>query len=699
MAMNKFLGGYLRDKQGIFKLAVLRHRLFWGGLLLKIILSLFFAGRLLADSFIPFVEYFIASGFKDPYEHFWQLGVVDAFPYPPLMLYILSSLGGFLAHLSPFFIRIPLLLADTLILVLLSRLLRGKDYKILVYYWLSPVLIYISYIHGQLDVIPIAFLIASLYLLVKNRSLEAAVVLGLGIAAKTNLILAIPFFLLYLWKNNNQNKIGRIASHLGLVALVFLIVSSFYLGSKSFLQMVFSNQEQSKVWAAGLPTINNLNFYLIPAVYLLLIAAATRFKKISKDLFIMFVGFSFASLLIFIPPQPGWYFWILPFLIYFNLKERKLTFIPVIALQAAFLIYFAWIPNSDYTYVFLYTERGGTLYELWNSLGWVPAEFMVSLAFTLLQTCLILNVYWLFKAGVRKNLNRKLKNKPFLIGFGGDSGVGKSTLTHLMIQMFGEANVTIIRGDDMHRWERGHDKWNELTHLSPKANHLHEDIRHLKLLRTGKTIQRRIYDHTTGRFTQPLKIYPSRVVIFEGLHPFYIAAKRNLFDLKVFVEPKEDLRLYWKIQRDTAKRGYTKEKVLEQLRIREEDSAKFIRSQAPFSDVKICFYPLQSLPDDNISEQVELGLRIELETNLDINRLVDGVNALKTLRVTHEYEIDCQILDVQGTVSSDEIENLTYVILDESDDLLNDARFDDDLNGFLQLFFIFCILNKASNIQ
>ena len=164
------------------------------------------------------------------------------------------------------------------------------------------------------------------------------------------------------------------------------------------------------------------------------------------------------------------------------------------------------------------------------------------MAFTFLQTCLILNAFWIFKGGLKRSMSRKIINKPFLVGIGGDSGVGKSTITRLLVILFGESNATVIRGDDMHRWERGDEHWEEHTHLSPKANHLHEDIKYLKLLKLGRSIYRRIYDHNTGKFTQPSKTHPNNVIIFEGLHPFYISAKRDLFDLKVFIEPDEELR-------------------------------------------------------------------------------------------------------------------------------------------------------------
>ena len=170
----------------------------------------------------------------------------------------------------------------------------------------------INYMHGQFDVIPIAFLIGSLFLLFKEKYVPSAIVLGMGLATKTNLILVIPFYLLYIWKNNNHQRLKKTLLPLGVILVVTLFLNGSFLGSSEFVNMVYKNQEQSKIWNAGLSSINNLSFYLIPAVFLILLAAAMRFNHISKDLFMMFIGFSFAALLIFIPPQPGWYFWILP---------------------------------------------------------------------------------------------------------------------------------------------------------------------------------------------------------------------------------------------------------------------------------------------------------------------------------------------------------------------------------------------------
>lgn len=697
MALKDSIYFSLKDKKGVFKLEILRNKVFWLGLAIKVVLSFLFAGHFLKEAFIPFVTYFFESGFENPYAYFYDAGAADAFPYPPLMLYFLGFLGGFAANLSPFLIRIPLLLADISILLVLSRLLKGKTLKLLKYYWLSPVLIYISYIHGQLDVIPIAFLLASSYFLFKRKYMLSAFILGLGIATKTNLVLVIPFYMLYVWKNNNEKKWAKLALPALITLLVVFALNLPYLDSDSFLKMVYANREQPKIWSANFSMIGNLNFYIIPAVYLILLATATRFKRISKDLFLIFIGFSFSALLMFIPPQPGWYFWILPFFVYFALRENKFSLLPILVLQLAFIGYYALTIDSDFFTVYLFRDSEFTLYGFFEENTEISPDVLASLAFTFLQSVLLLNVYWIYKWGITKNLVKKIKNKPFLIGIGGDSGVGKSTLTYLLTHLFGEDNMTVIRGDDMHRWERGHDKWDEITHLSPKANHLHEDIRHLKSLKEGKNVLRRFYDHSSGKFTEPTKVYPSKITVFEGLHPFYISAKRNLFDLKIFVEPEESLRLHWKISRDIKKRDYTKEKVLHQLKLREEDSNKYIRSQASLSDIRLGYYAQEEIEEVGNGKDPALGLRIQLETNIDLNDFLEKLHQHPTLKIVHDYGVSNQVLNVRGTISSEDLKEETYRFIGDYDEFIEDAIFQKDLNGFLQLFFIYCIVYKAKN--
>ena len=80
----------LRDKFGNVKLSALASPLFSIGVIIKLVFAFCFASDFLEKLFIPFVDYFVSSGFHDPYAHFYDLGRLDIFPYPAMMLWSLS---------------------------------------------------------------------------------------------------------------------------------------------------------------------------------------------------------------------------------------------------------------------------------------------------------------------------------------------------------------------------------------------------------------------------------------------------------------------------------------------------------------------------------------------------------------------------------------------------------------------------------
>ena len=65
--------------------------------------------------------------------------------------------------------------------------------------------------------------------------------------------------------------------------------------------------------------------------------------------------------------------------------------------------------------------------------------------------------------------------------------------------------------------------WDVMTHLNPKANKLHDDMSDALMLKQGERVYRRHYDHREGKFTLPKEIESNKVVIFEGLHSFYLS--------------------------------------------------------------------------------------------------------------------------------------------------------------------------------
>lgn len=178
-----------------------------------------------------------------------------------------------------------------------------------------------------------------------------------------------------------------------------------------------------------------------------------------------------------------------------------------------------------------------------------------------------------------------------LIGVVGDSGSGKTTLSAAIADVIGHSRVTSICLDDYHRYDRAERSRLDITALSPDCNRLDLMARHLHALRAGGSVMKPVYNHHNGRFGADELLVPRAVVIARGLLALHNAQLRSAFDLTVFLDPDPALRIQWKIARDTAKRGYTVEQVMQHIRRRQPDVERHIAPQRAHADLVIMYSP------------------------------------------------------------------------------------------------------------
>ena len=173
----------------------------------------------------------------------------------------------------------------------------------------------------------------------------------------------------------------------------------------------------------------------------------------------------------------------------------------------------------------------------------------------------------------------------FLVGIAGDSASGKTTFARGIVRLFGEKNVLSISLDNYHKYDREQRKKLGLTPLHPKANDFERIFRDVKALKEGKKILMPIYDHSTGKFREAVEVMPRKIVIVEGLHPFYRKKIAELFDFKIFIDPEAEVRKEWKIKRDVNERGYSLEEVLREMELRKIDYRKYVEPQKRRAEV------------------------------------------------------------------------------------------------------------------
>jgi phosphoribulokinase len=181
--------------------------------------------------------------------------------------------------------------------------------------------------------------------------------------------------------------------------------------------------------------------------------------------------------------------------------------------------------------------------------------------------------------------------RPIILGVVGDSAAGKTTITRGLVRVLGEEHVTHIPADDYHRYDRRQRAERGITPLDPECNFMDIMEQHFREVRAGRPILKPVYHHQDGTFGPPVYVTPRQFTVVEGLLGYHTQALRDVFDVRVFLAPPEDLRRRWKVDRDCSRRGYTTDQVLEELDRRELDSAAYIRPQRRYADIVVCFAP------------------------------------------------------------------------------------------------------------
>jgi uridine kinase len=670
--------------------------LFLSGLLIRLLLLVFAAPAVQSKWFVPFLREALDHPSIDPWaKHLALGGDPMGFPYGPVM-YILHAPLVWLGDLIDRFagtdcfagigFGLTIVGLDIGCLLLLEKILKIPAHRLLLPYWLSPIVIYICYWHGQTDMVPVYLLLASLYFLQRLRMEYAGVALALAVAAKLSMLLPLPFLCVYFLRNKRIRWGGGrfLASTIG----AFLLVQGPYLLSPGVHRMVLQSPEIQKVYRVAISIGEHHAVYILPLTYLLLVYMAWRIGRMSFDLMFAFLGMSFFLVLLLAPASIGWFLWTVPFLVAHQVAGGPASWLLGTAFSTL-LIGFHLV-NSTGAYVrWLNIDLVG---PLWQATA-VGAKHLQSLWLTAMTAVAGVLSMRMLREGVQRNDFYRLSRRPLAIGIAGDSGSGKDTLNRALAGLFGDDAVVNVSGDDYHLWDRHAPMWRAFTHLNPQANDLVSFSRDVMSLMDGKPILCRHYDHKAGRFTKASIVQNNDVILVSGLHALYVPALGDRFDVRIFLAMNEDLRRFFKIRRDVYERGHDLQKVLESIERRRADTDRFINPQKSAASLVFALEPTNPEHlDIQRDTSPALHLRVLIRQALYWDRLVRVLIGLCGLHVDMDVleSSNGVSLMIDGEIGREDIALAASQLIPQVEELLAiEPQWEDNMMGIMQLITLF----------
>ena len=150
------------------------------------------------------------------------------------------------------------------------------------------------------------------------------------------------------------------------------------------------------------------------------------------------------------------------------------------------------------------------------------------------------------------------RTKPYLIGIAGGSGSGKTSIANIIFKYLGVSECLLFSMDTYYKdlTEEQQKNISEYNFDHPDALDFELLNSHINSLMNWESINMPTYDfNTSSRGKETKKLYPNKIIIFEGILAFHDKRIRDLMDIKIFVDLDGDIRLSRRIYRDIIDRG------------------------------------------------------------------------------------------------------------------------------------------------
>lgn len=196
------------------------------------------------------------------------------------------------------------------------------------------------------------------------------------------------------------------------------------------------------------------------------------------------------------------------------------------------------------------------------------------------------------------------KTIPFIIAIAGGTGSGKTYIAK-KLHAIDPKNVVIVSHDRYYkdRSDKPLEERKGLNYDEPAALDNELFHTHLEQLKAGEAIEMPQYDFSTHTRTRETdKVSPAPVMIIEGILILTDPEIRKFFDLTIFVDIDDDIRLARRLTRDVGKRDRTFQESLNQYLISAQPMHdKYVKPGEDYADLII--------NNNRSQEELEDGLK------------------------------------------------------------------------------------------
>jgi len=596
------------------------------GLLLRLAVVFFFSSSLVTEFYSPFLSQEIEI-FDNPWKIWLEnSGSITAFPYGYAMYFsflpfsVLSDQLSIPGNISYF---LNILLFDFALLLILKN--QTKDLlKIMTLYWLSPLTLVIVYLFGFNDLIPVVFLISSISFLRTNRFVTSGFFLCMAISAKLSMILALPFFLIFFFRNNSiRNFISNFLKGFILGLTVFML--PLLLFNSEAIRMIFESPSSYYVLNFSIAIGDGVSIYLAPIVYTLILYYFWQIKHLNFQLIFAAIGVMFLAIALIASNVPGYLIWALPFIVIHQIFNDTNTKFLVSVFS---FLYVFWILIFSIGPEFSSVD---SVREILLILQQNIADYRIFFTSMIYSLGLILGFKLWRDAVIRSDFFHLIKT-PFFLGLNG-VGPMKSEIMESIEGIFGKHSSKCYVQNNYSLWDEKKPLVEVIGRYNPMTYSLSALSTDLVNLKANKKPN---LNFSSNEF---------KVIIANGLHLYHLPILRKCFDLKIFIEIDKNLEIFF----DDNSLSNKKQR---------DDIDKFISPEKEFSDLILSVKSARKLSNEEKFNELKLKLLIKSNHGFDEEVLTKVLVSLCGLNVVKSYSDDASEteLSIEGDIYKDDVE-------------------------------------------